>query len=71
MVEYNTDQKSGVATIVQGTIVQGDSCPMDFCPMTQLSMQTIVQGNFGPRSMFNEVIAAHIIFSSLYNTLVW
>ena len=61
----------GVATFVQGTIVQGDICPRDFCPMTQLSKQTFVQGDFCPRSEFDEVRAAHIIFSSIYTTLVW
>ena len=55
-------QTFGVATIVQGTTVQGDSCPSDFCPMTQLSKQTIVQGDFCPRSKFDEMKAAHIIF---------
>ena len=63
--------KIGVATIVQGTIVQGNSSPRDISPMTQLSKQTIVQGDFCPRSTFDVVKAAHIIFCSLYNTLVW
>ena len=55
----------GAATIVQGTIVQGHGCPREFCPMTQLSKQTIFQGDFCPRSKFDEVEAAHIIFLTI------
>ena len=32
---------------------------------------TFVQGDFCPRSMFDVLKAAHIIFCSLYKTLVW
>ena len=43
---------SGTATIVQGAIVQGDNCPRDFCPSRQLSKETIVQGDYCPRTTF-------------------
>ena len=58
-----------------------NNCPRDDSPRRQLSKgllskvrlskQTIVQGDFCPRSTFDVVKAAHIIFCSLYNTLVW
>ena len=68
--QSRTLYSEGVATIVQGAIVQGDSCPRDFCPMTQLSKQTIVHGDFGPRSKSYQVKAAHTFFSH-YITLLY